>query len=122
MIHVLVAVLVVLHGAVHLIMFGLPLIPRAKADLAANGVRPSHSWLLGETPRLAFGLALAVTLAFLVAAGAYVWRASWWPGAMLAAAGGSLVLLMLHASKYWVVGYPISIALAVAAWQAMRTA
>jgi hypothetical protein len=48
----LLAVLVFLHGAVHGIMFGLPLIPEVKKDMAP--FNPSHSSLLGERPSLAF--------------------------------------------------------------------
>jgi len=76
-------------------MFGLPLIPEVKKDMAP--FNPSHSWLLGERPSLAFAFALAVTAAFTLAGVTYVARAS---------------------SRYFIVGFPISIALAVWAWQA----
>lgn len=113
---ILLATFVFLHGAVHGIMFGLPLIPDVKRDMAP--FNPSHSWLLGERPSAAFALALAVTAAFALASGSYLARASWWPSAMIAAAALSLLLLVLFASKYFLVGFPISIALAVCAWQA----
>lgn len=112
----LLAVLVFLHGAVHGIMFGLPLIAEVKKDMAP--FNPSHSWLLGERPSLAFAFALAVTAAFALAGATYVARASWWPGAMMAASALSLLLLALFASRYFIVGFPTSIAVAVWAWQA----
>jgi hypothetical protein len=96
-------------------MFGLPLIPAVKRDMAP--FNPSHSWLLGERPPGAFVFALAATAAFALASASYLARASWWPSAMIAAAL-SVVLLALFASKYFIVGFPISIALAVWAWQA----
>ena len=122
MTHFLIAGFVVAHGAVHGVMFGLPLIPKAKADMAADGFLPSNSWLIGERPLVAFVFGVAVTIAFLVAGAAFQWRVNWWPGAMLGAAGASLLLLALFASKWFVIGYPISIALAIAAWQAQTTA
>lgn len=112
----LLAALVFLHGAVHGIMFGLPLIPEVKKEMAP--FNPSHSWLVGERPSFAFAFALAVTAAFTLAGVTYVARASWWPDAMIVASALSLLLLALFASRYFIVGFPISIALAVWAWQA----
>jgi len=97
-------------------MFGLPLIPAVKRDMAP--FNPSQSWLVGERPSAAFAFALAVTAAFALAGGSYLARASWWPGVMIAAGALSLLLLGIFASRYFVVGFPISIALAVWAWQA----
>ena len=121
MTHALIAACVVAHGAVHAIMFGLALIPDVKSDMAQNGFRPSHSWLIGETPVAAFIAGLGVTLAFAIAGGAILWRANWWPAILLGAAGASLLLLALYASQYWVVGYLINIVLIVAAWRSLRS-
>lgn len=96
-------------------MFGLPLIPEVKRDMAP--FNPSHSWLLGERPSLAFAVALTVTTAFTLAGASYLARAGWWPSVMVAASALSLLLLALFASRYFIVGFPISIALAVWAWQ-----
>jgi hypothetical protein len=89
--------------------------------MAADGFVPSNSWLIGERDVFAFVFGVAVTIAFLVAGAAFQRRANWWPGAMLGAAGASLLLLALFASMWFVIGYPISLALAVAAWQAQTT-
>lgn len=113
---ILLATFIVLHGAVQGIMFGLPLIPEVKRDMAP--FNPTQSWLLGDRPSLAFALALAVTAAFALAGGSYLARASWWPGVLIAAGALSLLLLALFASRYFIVGFPISLALAVWAWQA----
>ena len=40
------------------------------------------------------------------------------PGVLIAAGALSLLLLALFASRYFIVGFPISLALAVWAWQA----
>ena len=118
MIRFLIAALIVGHGLVHGIMFALPYSPQASADMPFN---PSHSWLIGDTRAFGLVLALVVTLAFVVAGAAYLWRASWWPQVTVVAAGLSLILLILYFSKWWTVGYLISIALAIAAWRAPTT-
>lgn len=92
-------------------MFGLPLIPKAKADMAP--FNPSRSWLLGERPTFAFTLASAVTAGYVVAGAGYLANSGWWPAAMITASALSLVTLTLFASKYFIVGFPISIAIAV---------
>lgn len=112
----LLAIVLVLHGAVHGIVFGLPLIPAVKADMSPFD--PGDSWLVGERPAFAFAFALAVTAAFAVAALSYLARAGWWPGAAVAASALSLLLLGLFASRYFVVGVPISLAFLVWAWRA----
>ena len=121
MIHALLAIFIVAHGAVHGIMFGLPLLPSAEEDMAQRSFHPATSWLFGETPLVGFVWGLGVTIAFVVAGGAVLARAGWWPSIVLAAVGCSLVLLLLYASTYWTVGYAINIALAVWAWRAMQS-
>lgn len=111
----LLALFVFLHGAVHGIMFGLPLIPQVKAEM--EPFNPSDSWLLGERPTLAFALALAVSGTFAAAAISYLARAGWWPTLMIGAAAVSLLLLTLFANRYFIIGFPISIALAIWAWR-----
>lgn len=115
----LIAAFFVGHGLVHGIMFGLPFSAQASADLPYN---PSHSWLIGDRQSLGFGIALVVTVAFAVAAAAYVGRASWWPGATMVAAALSLVLLALYFTRWWTVGILISVALAAAAWRVQQPA
>lgn len=114
----MIAALMVGHGLVHGIMFALSYSPRARADMPFN---PSHSWLIGDTRAFGLFFALLVTLAFVAAGAAYFWRATWWPQVTLVAAGLSLILLILYFSKWWAVGYLISIALAIAAWRALIT-
>ena len=115
MIRLLIGLVIVFHGAVHGIMFGLPYLPKARVDLP---FAPDHSWLLGDARNPAFAAALLVTLLLAAAGGGYAWRARWWEEAAVAGALLSLVLLALFAHTYWAVGYAISIALLLAAWQA----
>jgi hypothetical protein len=105
------------HGLVHAIMFGLSYSPKAISDMGFN---PAHSWLIGETRAFGFAFSLVVSLAFIVAGCAYLGRADWWPQLTIAAAVLSLLLLLLYFSKWWLVGYPISIAFAIAAWQSLE--
>jgi len=63
-----------------------------------------------------------VTVAFAVAGVGYLARAGWWEEATIAAAVLSLALLAVYPSRWFVDGYPISIALAVVAWRAQQTA
>ena len=116
---VILAVFLAAHGAVHGIMFGLPLVPAARADMPFD---PSDSWLLGETRTAAFVFALGVTGAFVAAGLARLWGAGWWPAAVIAASLLSLVLLTLYASKWFILGYPIDVALLYLAWTARQSA
>lgn len=116
MTRLLITLLFVGHGLVHGIMFALPYSAKAIEDLPFN---PSRSWLFGETKTLAFASALVVTLAFTVAGAGYLWRAGWWPELTIVAVVLSLALLSTYFSKWWIAGYAINIAFAVAAWQAL---
>lgn len=118
MVRLLIAALFVGHGLVHGIMFGLPYVPEARADLPIN---PSHSWLIGDTRALGFAFAIVVSAAFAIAGVGYLARAGWWEEATIAAALLSLALLAVYPSRWFIVGYPISIALAVIAWRAQQT-
>ena len=117
MIRLLIAAFFVGHGLVHGIMFSLPFSAQASADLPYN---PSHSWLLGDRRSVGLGFALTVTLAFVVAGGAYLANAGRWPAATIAASALSLALLLIYFTKWWSVGIVISVALAVAAWRAQH--
>lgn len=119
MVRLLIAAFFVGHGLVHGIMFGLPYLPEARADLPFN---PSHSWLIGETRAFGFAFALLVTAAFAVAGLGYLASASWWEEATIAAAVASLALLAVYPSRWFILGYPISVALAVVAWRAQQAA
>ena len=88
MIRSLIAALFVGHGLVHGIMFSLPYSAQASADMPFN---PSRSWLIGQTRALGLAFGLIVTVTFIVAGAANFWRAGWWPGATLAAAGLSVL-------------------------------
>lgn len=120
MIRFLIAAFFVGPGLVHGIMFGLPYVPEARADLPFN---PRHSWLIGDTRAFGFAFcALLVTAAFGIAGVGYLARAGWWEEATIAAPVLSLVPLAVYPSRWFIVGYPIIIALAVIAWRAQQTA
>jgi hypothetical protein len=104
---------------VHGIMFGLPFNTQASADLP---YKPSHSWLIGDTRFFGFVVAIAVSVAFLVAGASYLGQATWWPSATIVAAALSLLLLALYFTKWWVVGILISVALAAIAWRVQQPA
>lgn len=113
---ILIGILILLHGLVYAIMFALPLSAKVKADIAPFD--PGHSWLLGERPKPAFLFALVVTVMFSVVASGYLAQAGWWPLLMIVTCVASLVLLGLFASRYFVVGYLISVGLAAwAIWE-----
>jgi|GEM_PF-3390867 len=113
---ILIGVLILLHGLVYAIMFTLPLSAKVKADIAPFD--PSRSWLLGERPAMGFVFALVVTAMFVVVSSGYLGQAGWWPWVMIVACGASLILLGLFASRYFVVGYLISVGLAAwAIWE-----
>lgn len=110
----LIAAFFVAHGLVHAIMFGLTYSSQARADLPFN---PSRSWLIGEVRTFGFASAIAVTVAFVIAAGGYLARADWSPTAALVAAAMSVVLLLLFFSRWWLIGIVISLAVAIFAWR-----
>ncbi len=115
---VVIAVFLAAHGAVHGIMFGLPLLPAARADMSFD---PSSSWIVGEARVFAFLFALLVTAAFVAAGIAYAVESGWWPGMVIAASLLSLALLTLFASKWFILGYPIDAALLFLAWRALTS-
>lgn len=78
------------HGLVHGIMFSLPYSAQASANLPYN---PSHSWSIGDAPSFGFAFALVATVSFVIAGGAHLGRASWWPTATIAAGGLPVALL-----------------------------
>lgn len=119
MVRFLIAALFVGHGPVHGIMFRLLYVPEARADLPFN---PSHSWLIGDTRAFGFAFAIVVTVTFAIAGVGYLARAGWWEDATIAAAVLSLALLAVYPSRWFIVGYPISIALTLIAWRAQQTA
>lgn len=119
MVRFLIAAFFVGHGLVHGIMFGLPYVPEARADLPFN---PSHSWLIGDTRAFGFAFGLLVTAAFAIAGLGYLANAGWWEEATIAAAVASLALLAVYPSRWFIVGYPISIAPPAAAWRAQQPA
>jgi hypothetical protein len=106
-----IGILLLLHGLVYSIMFALPLSSKVKADMAPFD--PSRSWMLGERSTLGFVFALLVTILFAIVASGYLAHSGWWPWLMIVACVASLVLLGLFASWYFIVGYVISIGLAV---------
>ncbi len=116
MIRLLIAALFIGHGLVHGIMFALPYSAQALEDLPFN---PSRSWLVGEAKGLGLGTAVVVTAAFLVAGGAYLADAAWWPHVTLLAAGLSIVLLVFFFSRWWLAGLAISAVLGAAALLAL---
>ena len=104
------------HGLVHGIMWALPYSDEALADLPMN---PSRSWLFGDVREAALAFALVVTAAFLVAAGAVIADAGWWPWAGIVAAALSVLLLTLFLSPWWAIGLAIDAAVIVVAWRAL---
>jgi hypothetical protein len=115
-VHVVIGILLLLHGLVYSIMFALPLSSKVKSDMAP--FNPSRSWALGERPVLGLVLALVVTTLFAVVASGYLAHAEWWPWLMIVACAASLILLGLFASWYFIAGYLITIGLA--AWAIME--
>ena len=104
------------HGWVHGVMWALPYSAEARADLPMD---PAHSWLIGDARAfgLAFGIATAV--AFMVAAGAVLMDAGWWPWAVIVASVLSVVLMALFFSPWWGIGFAIDAVLLVVAWRAL---
>jgi hypothetical protein len=112
----LIALFLVGHGVVHGVMWALPYSAEARADLPMD---PAHSWLLGDLRGPALAVALLITAAFVVAAGAYLAGAGWWPGAAITAAALSLLFLGLFFSPWWLVGMGIDAAILFAAWRSL---
>jgi len=115
---VLISLFLAAHGVVHGVMWALPYSAEARADLPMD---PSHSWLLGDLRGPGLVVALATTAAFLVAAGAYLADAGWWPFAAITATALSLLLLGLFFSPWWLIGLAIDAAILFAAWRAPST-
>jgi hypothetical protein len=102
------------HASVHAVMWTLPF-----TDAATElPFEPGTSWLLGDQRLLALVLAGLATAGFALVGVGYLLHAAWWPAALLAAGGVSLVLMILFFVPWWAVGIVISGALVVAAVRA----
>jgi hypothetical protein len=117
-VRIIAAMFFVGHGLVHGIMWALPFSEEARADLPMD---PSRSWLLGEVRETGLALALVVTVAFVVAAGAVLADAGWWPWAGILGAALSVLLLALFFSPWWAIGLVIDAAIVVVAVRTLQT-
>ena len=86
--------------------------------LAAIHLGTSPERRVWSLSAMAVGVVYAAMASTTVSGIAYLARSSWWPQLTLAAAILSLALLIVYFSKWWLVGYPISAAFAIAAWSA----
>lgn len=114
------AVFLIAHAAVHGVMWTLPF-TEAVDNMPFN---PAESWLIGNRPGIAAGLAGLASAGFVIAAVAFAARAAWWPEALGASAAMSLVSMVsmvLFWSPYWTVGIILSAALGMYAWRAIPT-
>jgi len=85
----LLVALLLAHGWVHLVVWGMvPAIPTQRSN-------PSHSWLLGDRRPLARGLTALTMALFAVAAVGLALQAAWWGPTAVAAAGVSALLVAL---------------------------
>jgi hypothetical protein len=97
--------LLLAHGWVHLMVWGL--IP----SIQPQGTNPAHSLLLGEQRAVASTLVVATALFFAVAAVGLALQTSWWGPATLIAAAASLLVVALFPSaiaNVWIVA-PLAI-------------
>lgn len=111
---ILFAVFLLGHAGVHAVMWTLPFTDAA-VELPFD---PGHSWLLGDHRVIAAGLAAVTAVAFIVAGGAYLGYAAWWPAALIGASVTSLLLMGVYFTPWWLVGIALSGALALYAIQA----
>jgi hypothetical protein len=88
----------------------------AAADLPFD---PGRSWILGGQRTVAVVLAVLATVAFVFAAGGYLWDASWWPATTIGAAAVSLALMILFFTPWWLIGIGLSAGVGLYAWQAL---
>jgi hypothetical protein len=103
----LLGIILVAHGWVHGVMWALPFSREAAAGLPMD---PAHSWLLGDSRSLAFGLSLAAVVGLIVAGIARFADAGWWPGAAIAGSALSALVLGLYFSPWWLFGLAIDAA------------
>ena len=103
------ALLLVCHGAVHAVMWTLPLTD-AVDDMPFD---PADSWALGHRPTIGLALAGATAAGLLGAAVGVAFGTSWWPPVLATSAVVSLLLMGLFLSRYWAVGIALSAALVV---------
>jgi len=100
----LVGAVMVAHGWVHGVMWGLSFSSEAIADLPMD---PAHSWLLGDSRAFAVGLAMMTAAVLIVAGVARLASAGWWPGVAIAGAALSVVTLSLYFTPWWLFGFAL---------------
>jgi hypothetical protein len=103
----------VAHGLVHVAIWSAPRSEDAPFDA-------SHSPLFGDVRVVAAVGAVVAGAAFVVSGIAYLTAQDWWAAWALAAAGISLVLLVVTFTPWWLLAMLIDVGIAVLAWRAWR--
>lgn len=96
------------HGLVHVVIWLVP-----ASDDVPFDVR--RSWAFGDLGTGVTALAMAVGAAFVVAGIAVLASAAWWPPIVVGAAAGSLALLAVTFTPWWLLGIAIDVGLVVVA-------
>ncbi len=107
-------ILLLAHGWVHGVMWGMSYNTKAVADLPKGLI---HSWLLGGSRTIAVSLAAASAAVLMVGGIVRLADAGWWPGLAIAGAVLSTVLLILYFSPWWAAGFLINAAIIALAWR-----
>lgn len=100
----------VAHGVLHALIWGVP----SRGDVPFDAHR---SPLLGDVRVASTLLGVAAGVLFVVAGGAFLAGASWWPYTAVAAALTSLLLLVLTFTPWWLAALAIDV---VVVWLSVR--
>lgn len=94
-------VFLIAHAVVHLNLW-------VSKSVAAPGAEPTRSWLFGDQPAVAAGMAVATAALFAVAALGLIVRAGWWGSLTVLASGASLALTALFPAAFKPAGWVLA--------------
>jgi hypothetical protein len=102
----------VAHGVLHLVIWIVPTPPDAPFDA-------HHSPLFGNIRGVSIVLAVLCGIVLVAAGVGVLAHWNWWPQAAIGGAAGSIVLLLLTFTPWWLLALAIDIVIVVLSWRTL---
>ena len=102
----------VAHGVLHVVIWLVPTPAGAPFDV-------HHSPLLGNVRVVSMVLAVVCGIVLVAAGVGVLAHWSWWPQAAIVGAAGSIALLLLTFTPWWLLAIAIDIAIVVLSWRSL---